>query len=850
MSIGHYSGPSSSDSSDRLDRIRSVDSISSIASTQSAVSPPPSALSDPASQATSTLSSTLSSSSADLNQTGEPGASTTGVSAVKHNYAVATHTVRITKHGYAIDPLELKYPEITNKFSLEARRSSDASFEPSQTGHKILELIRGYWSQPAFPKGRQLRTPPSPSNEQARQGASTIDNIIAAFKHNPLYPHKNTFGSSAKEKPKMQNLVPIISNHHHKKSAKSTSTSKKQTTQRASARSEGVSRVTARGKLSDILSLTAAPAGSRDESPGNASDADLDKNIKDKFVTLSPSTSVVAPKQADVVSPPSSMFSFFSSGKKTSLPVKDSSETRKHAKSSTNSRSSKSKSKSKDGQNTYRSWIPKNKDLIAELISDLCQQVGEIFANESRVLRVRSPCVVLGDIHGNLTDLRAYERSLWPKAPVCVACNYLFLGDYVDRGEYSVECILYLFAMKLISPDRFFLLRGNHEVAAIQRQYTFGRECESKFGLVGRQLWRAFNKVFDMMPIVATIDDQIYCAHGGIPRSVTDISQLADEIPMPLDNPELQSPAAWEILWNDPITDAELVAMIEMDNTILTQTQAVQADGQQTTTSTTTTNNTDSTVITPDLAKSTTSEPKAAVVDLATSTTVATDNKQPIDDSRQTAGAAAAKPDVPSALSSYIKPADQDSQVAGPATTTKSTEQTSQQQVNTPASATQPVDQDKTKTLAAPPPPPPLPPTVINSPQTTTSTQSDNTTTTANANANNETTLRKMPSDTSSIASSSPQQIFNDGFVGNIKRGTAFLFSDQAINNFLRVNKLSHVIRAHEVIPTGFAFHGDGRVITIFSSSKYCGLNNQAACVLVDRDKIRIMRLDTADAGE
>ena len=84
------------------------------------------------------------------------------------------------------------------------------------------------------------------------------------------------------------------------------------------------------------------------------------------------------------------------------------------------------------------------------------------------------------------------------------------------------------------------------------------------------------------------------------------------------------------------------------------------------------------------------------------------------------------------------------------------------------------------------------------------------------------------------------------GFLPNTKRGTAFYFSDEALTKFLSTNQLSHVIRAHEVIPNGYAFHMGGKCITIFSSSRYCGGLNEAAVILVNDEKIRVVKIDTS----
>lgn len=599
-------------------------------------------------------------------------------------YSVAQHSLRMTKYGFAIDPVELRYPEIMNQASMSARRASLTSFDPKLVAHKLLSLIRGFWSQAAFPRGRLVK----PSEQYS------IVETIAGFKKNPLYPHKSTFGAITKDE-------------HIKIKSKSTS-------RRAA-------------------------------------------NILKNLVMKRPDKPGSEPK---------------------TLP--------------------------KLSKGTYLDWIPKDKRSLAELITGLCAQMETLFSKEARIIKIKSPCVVLGDIHGNLTDLRTYERSLWPRAPVCVTENYLFLGDYVDRGNYSIECLLYLFSMKLISPERFFMLRGNHEVATIQKQYTFEKECEDKFGEVGTQLWKTFNKVFDLMPIAATIDDQIFCAHGGIPRSIDSIEALSSDIPSPLDNPEIQSPAAWEILWNDPITDSELIGMIEMDNVGATSAHLKLG--------------------------ASTNSPQATYRTQQIPTSPPPISSRP--------GSSFSIPPASAALSESGRALEGAKTVAS--TPAQAEAATSARQLTDVTSNITETMSESDRVLAREN----NPLSFYIRPDISKDNQSEQTT------SDDESTLRTIPSDTSSIASTSPQQIFNDGFVPNLKRGTAYLFSDQAVKHFLEVNKLSHIIRAHEVIPTGFAFHGEGRVITIFSSSQYCGLNNQVACALVERHKIRILRMDTGDAGE
>lgn len=165
------------------------------------------------------------------------------------------------------------------------------------------------------------------------------------------------------------------------------------------------------------------------------------------------------------------------------------------------------------------------------------------------------------DIHGNLRDLLSHSANLWKTSPFVNQSKYLFLGDYVDRGSYGVECVIYLFCMKILAPHHFFFLRGNHEVRETQEQFSFNRECCTRFN---SDLWESINLAFDRLPVAALVDEVLYCAHGGIPASVTTLYQIA-AIPTPLDLPQLQSAEAWEILWNDPVSREDFRHLSEFD---------------------------------------------------------------------------------------------------------------------------------------------------------------------------------------------------------------------------------------------------------------------------------------------
>ena len=172
-------------------------------------------------------------------------------------------------------------------------------------------------------------------------------------------------------------------------------------------------------------------------------------------------------------------------------------------------------------------------DLIA-----IAQEATKVLAKEKRLIHLSSPVYAFGDIHGNLTDLQFFSQNLWSFGMPAAAGHYLFLGDYVDRGPKSLEVVAYLLALKLSCPNKVTLLRGNHELRRVngwEAWYgagSFIAQCKARFGdTIGATVWEECNRAFDCMPLAATVDGNVFCSHGGVPRHVPVPAKLAVRAP-------------------------------------------------------------------------------------------------------------------------------------------------------------------------------------------------------------------------------------------------------------------------------------------------------------------------------
>jgi len=184
-------------------------------------------------------------------------------------------------------------------------------------------------------------------------------------------------------------------------------------------------------------------------------------------------------------------------------------------------------------------------DLLESDIISLVYLAREVFLDQPVFLELEAPLKICGDIHGQYYDLlRLFEHGGFPPDS-----NYLFLGDYVDRGAHNLETICLLFAYKVKYPENFFLLRGNHESSSINRMYGFYDECKRRYSI---KLWKIFTDCFNCLPVCALVEDKILCMHGGLSPDLKKLDQIRD-IERPTDVPD--SGLLCDLLWSDPDKD-------------------------------------------------------------------------------------------------------------------------------------------------------------------------------------------------------------------------------------------------------------------------------------------------------
>lgn len=194
-----------------------------------------------------------------------------------------------------------------------------------------------------------------------------------------------------------------------------------------------------------------------------------------------------------------------------------------------------------------RLHLLKEGKITEDDVCRLCKDAMAVFRAEPNVVRLEGNLNIVGDIHGQYYDL----MKVFEIGGKIEEVPYLFLGDYVDRGTFSCEVVLFLLALKVAHPKRIFCLRGNHECRALTRTFNFKNECLHKYSA---RVYDAFMDVFDTLPLCALLDSKFLCCHGGIGPSfhtLDDINRIVR-----FSEPPEAGPMC-DLLWADPTPDED-----------------------------------------------------------------------------------------------------------------------------------------------------------------------------------------------------------------------------------------------------------------------------------------------------
>lgn len=176
--------------------------------------------------------------------------------------------------------------------------------------------------------------------------------------------------------------------------------------------------------------------------------------------------------------------------------------------------------------------------VLSSLIDTAKTQLQE----EPFCINLSGRFIVVGDLHGDIeTLIRIFERMGYPPTS-----NYLFLGDFIDRGHYSIEVMTLLLSLKVLFPQSIYLLRGNHETRNISKSHGFYAECSRK---MNKNIYKQFCSLFDQLPLVAVINNKVYCAHGGISKGAMD---MCDVYLLQKPVGKIKDQIITDILWSDP----------------------------------------------------------------------------------------------------------------------------------------------------------------------------------------------------------------------------------------------------------------------------------------------------------
>jgi len=207
-------------------------------------------------------------------------------------------------------------------------------------------------------------------------------------------------------------------------------------------------------------------------------------------------------------------------------------------------------------EQSFLNKIIKNPYLITKLKFDqlilVFREAVKLFRKETLILELKKEysqdkVIVIGDLHGDLKSLTRLLEIINLENPKHV----IFLGDIVDRGLYQLECFILVLALKIKDSNKFYLLRGNHEILEVNKNYGFFQDFLKRFK--DPKKFNHVTAIYKALPYSALVNESILCLHGGIPEDINAINRLrgtkTSEINWTFEN---TAKSLLQIMWNDP----------------------------------------------------------------------------------------------------------------------------------------------------------------------------------------------------------------------------------------------------------------------------------------------------------
>jgi len=183
------------------------------------------------------------------------------------------------------------------------------------------------------------------------------------------------------------------------------------------------------------------------------------------------------------------------------------------------------------------------------LLVSVAETASTLFSREPTLLRLCGKFIVVGDLHGNIQDL--YRIFCTYDTPP--QTSYLFLGDMIDRGKFSLQTLVLIFSLKISYPNHVYVIRGNHEFGNVCKKKGFYEEL-SKFYEKPQAIFESFVRCFGFIPLAATIGS-VFFVHGGLSPGLVTLSQI-ESISRPIST--YDDPIINGMMWSDPGTIKDL----------------------------------------------------------------------------------------------------------------------------------------------------------------------------------------------------------------------------------------------------------------------------------------------------